>query len=491
VGSVPAVRILGRYALHGAIASGGMATVHFGRLLGAVGFARTVAIKRLHPHFASDPDFVSMFVDEARLASRFRSPHVVPTLDVVTTEGELFLVMEYIPGESLARLMRLASESRERVPVAVAAGVMAGVLRGLDAAHEARSERGEPLGIVHRDVSPQNVIVGSDGLARVLDFGVAKASGRLQTTRDGQIKGKLGYMGPEQLRADTVTRATDVYAASVVLWELLAGERLFKADNEAAVVTRILQGVVVPPSRASSERLPARDPETQRLLEEGLDPIVMRGLDRDPTRRFQTTREMATALEQHVAPAGAAQIGEWVERLAGPALSERAAQMAAIERGDAGEAPAPNATAAMAATQPTQASSISVATPAARELGPLRAGRTLAVSAVLATVIIGLPVAAYLGARRSPGSGPAAAGGAPAAESSVSPAPPPPPTAGSAAPAPEVSSTSVARSSTETSGGRADAAAPSRHARTPRPSDCNPPFTWDVQGNKHYKANCL
>src|SRR5262249_30807867 len=162
-----------------------MATVHFGRLLGPVGFSRTVAIKRLHAHFAADPEFVSMFLDEARLAARIRHPNVVPTLDVVATAGELFLVMDYVPGETLSRLIAASNAQRRWIPLPIAAAMACGVLHGLHAAHEAKSERGAPLGIVHRDVSPQNLLVGTDGVPRVLDFGVAKAAGRLQTTRDG------------------------------------------------------------------------------------------------------------------------------------------------------------------------------------------------------------------------------------------------------------------------------------------------------------------
>ncbi|MCA9588320.1 MAG: serine/threonine protein kinase, partial [Myxococcales bacterium] len=248
-GSSPGeARVVGRYALYGALAAGGMATVHLGRLLGPVGFSRTVAIKRLHAQFAADPEFVSMFLDEARVAARIRHPNVVPTLDVVTTDGELFLVMEYVPGESLAKLTRAVRERGERIPLPVMSAIMVGTLLGLHAAHEATDERGEPLHIVHRDVSPQNVLVGTDGVAKILDFGVAKAAGRIQTTREGQIKGKLAYMPPEQLRGGDVTRKCDVYAAGVMLWELLTGQRLFSGDNEGAVVARVLEGRIERPS---------------------------------------------------------------------------------------------------------------------------------------------------------------------------------------------------------------------------------------------------
>src|SRR5580704_12395157 len=152
------IRAIGRYLLFGEIAAGGMATVHLGRLSGPAGFARTVAIKRLHAQYAKDPDFVSMFLDEARLAARIRHPNVVPTLDVVSTDGEIFLVMEYVQGASLSKLLRLALALGAPPDAWLVATIMSGVLHGLHAAHEAVSEQGEPLEIVHRDVSPQNIL---------------------------------------------------------------------------------------------------------------------------------------------------------------------------------------------------------------------------------------------------------------------------------------------------------------------------------------------
>src|SRR6478735_6891812 len=147
------LRVVGRYAMYGEIASGGMAAVHYGRLVGQVGFGRTVAIKRLHPQFAKDPEFVSMFLDEARLAGRIQHPNVCPTLDVVATNGELFLVMEYVQGETLARLIRASRQRNEAIPPSIVVSILAGALYGLHAAHEARDQVGEPLNIVHRDIS--------------------------------------------------------------------------------------------------------------------------------------------------------------------------------------------------------------------------------------------------------------------------------------------------------------------------------------------------
>jgi eukaryotic-like serine/threonine-protein kinase len=332
------MRVVGRYALYAEIAAGGMATVHFGRLLGPVGFSRTVAIKRLHPQFAKDPEFVSMFLDEARLAARIRHPNVVPTLDVVATSGELFLVMDYVQGESLSRLLRAMRDQSTRIPPRIVSTIMSGALHGLHAAHEARDERGEPLGIVHRDISPQNVLVGTDGVARVLDFGVAKAAGRIQTTREGQLKGKLSYMAPEQLNG-LVTRKTDIYAAAIVLWEALTSLRLFAGDNEAVILGKVLAGEVEPPSKYMADSSGTFDPlktgENEGPLSprrlELLDGVVLRGLERDPAKRYDTAREMAIALERALGMATPSDVGEWVEATAREVLHRRAEKMAEIE----------------------------------------------------------------------------------------------------------------------------------------------------------------
>ena len=326
-GSAPIV--VGRYELHAVIASGGMATVHFGRLNGPGGFARTVAVKRLHQHFAKQAEFVSMFVDEARLASKIRHPNVVPILDVVAEQDELFLVMEYVQGETLARLLSAMRAKNTRPPPRVVSAVMSGVLHGLHAAHEARHPVRGPLGIVHRDVSPQNVIVGVDGTARLLDFGVAKAVHRLQITREGQLKGKVPYMSPEQISGGEVTRLTDVFAASVVLWESLTARRLFAADRETQVIAKILKAPVDPPSKHLANLLTTIDSATYRSLQE-LDAVVLRGLERDPTQRWQTAREMALALEAAVTPAAPSEVGEWVENNAKGALDERSYQLAQL-----------------------------------------------------------------------------------------------------------------------------------------------------------------
>lgn len=315
------VRLVGRYALLGKLASGGMATVHVGRLLGSVGFTRMVAVKRLHPEYARDPEFVSMFLDEARLAAQISHPNVVSTLDVVATGGELYLVMEYIHGQSLSWLIKNAARTGQPIPPRIVAAIVSGCLQGLHAAHEARNERGAPLNIVHRDVSPQNVMLGADGLARVLDFGVAKAVGRSQNTREGTVKGKLAYMPPEQLQTDFITRQADIYSTSVVLWEALTLTRLFKGETEGATLAKILAGTVPRPSEAADWVPPE------------FDAVVMKGLERDAEMRYATAREMASALERCGNTASTAEVADWLEHVAKGDLDDRAARITAIEMG--------------------------------------------------------------------------------------------------------------------------------------------------------------
>ena len=313
-------RTIGRYAIYGEIAAGGMATVHLGRLAGAVGFSRPVAIKCLHPQFAKNPEFRAMFIDEARLVSRIRHQNVVPTLDIVASEDELFMVMEYVQGESLWRLMKAAHDRRVWVPPPIAITIVSHVLHGLHAAHEARSEAGKPLAIVHRDVSPQNVLVGTDGAARVLDFGVAHAALHTEVTTGEKVKGKISYMAPEQLAGAGVTRQADVYAAAVILWELLAGRRLFYRSNpHALLVDKLFRTHVPAPSRINDH------------VPKAVDAIVLRGLARDPDDRYATAREMAIALEGCGKLATLSEVGEWVERMAHDSLDRRARAIADCE----------------------------------------------------------------------------------------------------------------------------------------------------------------
>ncbi len=314
----PASRLIGRYAISRQIAAGGMATVHLGRLLGHAGFGLTVAIKRLHPHLANQREFVNAFLDEARMAARIQHPNVVATLDVIADDDGVMLVMEYVAGDVLSRILARAAKANLRIPAPIVSGIVVGMLHGLHAAHEARSESGAPLELVHRDVSPQNILVGADGVARVLDFGIAKAKNRLETTRDGTIKGKAAYMAPEQLSGLPVDRRTDVFASGIVLWEALAAARLFTGADHAAILTKILH--------AEIPRLP-RDVATP-----GLDAILARALARNPAERFATALELATAVEHEIPPATPRVIAEWLADEAAESLGERRQAVSELER---------------------------------------------------------------------------------------------------------------------------------------------------------------
>jgi len=296
-----------------------MASVHYGRLVGTSGFTKTVAIKRLHRGLAQQAGFRKMILEEGRLAARIRHPNVVPPLDVLAEGGELLLVMEYVHGESLSRLLRAAWAESERVPLPVGAAILSNVLHGLHAAHEAKDESGRPLDIVHRDISPQNIIVGVDGIARVIDFGIAKAVTSEELTTTGTIKGKVPYLAPEQLEGEPATKRTDVYAAGVVFWEVLAGRRLFSGEDDGEVLRKIMSMEVPPPSLHNP------------LVAGTVDDVVLRAIARDPRSRFASAREMALALEEAVHLATATVVGAWTERLAAKTLAERAERIREVE----------------------------------------------------------------------------------------------------------------------------------------------------------------
>ncbi len=498
-----APRVLGRYVLHDEIAAGGMASVHLGRLRGSVGFSRTVAIKRLHPQFAKDPEFVAMFLDEARIAARIRHPNVVPTLDVVDADGELFLVMDYVEGESLARLVRACQRGGAPPPVRLVSAIVIGTLHGLHAAHEAKGELGEALGIVHRDVSPQNVLVGLDGVARVLDFGVAKALGRSQVTREGQLKGKLPYMAPEQIRrGGSVSRRTDVYAAAVVLWEALTARRLFQGDDEAQILAAVLDGHVDPPSHFT----PGISPQ--------LDALVLRGLAADPMQRFESAREMASALERIVPPATGAEVSSWVERLAGEALAKRSARVAAIEAGVSStsadvvqpeEEATLDATTRLAAVA-SQASTVSLATPTGPTSPTVTTGTRRARLAIMAALALFVSVAAVVGigrfTRESPDipdrstSMPKDSAATPTA-STVSTTIDTIPTTTATTATEIVTTASVLSPAKSATPSASLAPHPTSTLKKPLPpapppaaGACNPPFYYD-QGIKKFKTECL
>ena len=324
-------RRLGRYQVLAQLAAGGMAGVYVARALAMAGFERLVAVKVLHPHLAHEEEFISMFLDEARLAARIHHPNVVATLDISDTEGDgFFLVMEYIEGHHLGALLQQAAKDGLRVPPPIVVRVVLDALAGLAAAHDLVDENGTPLHLVHRDISPHNIMVGTDGIARLTDFGVAKAEVRLTSTRDGQFKGKLAYMAPEHASTGATDQRSDLFAMGIILWEGLTGRRLFRADTNAQTLNKILVEPIPPPSEARPELAP-------------FDALCARALERDPALRFQTADEFAAALEAVVDETGgvssARQVGEVVRRLAADKLAREKARVQEAARGlSSGEA---------------------------------------------------------------------------------------------------------------------------------------------------------
>ena len=243
---------LGRYETLRQIASGGMASVHLARVVGEGGFERLVAIKLMHAHLMEDPEFVSMFLDEGRLAASIRHPNVVATLDIDRARAGLFLVMEYVDGPSLYTLINLQTKRNEPMPLPIVLRIFLDCLAGLHAAHELVGPQGRPLKLVHRDISPSNVLIGRDGLARITDFGVALAEARLSVTRGGELKGKVPYLAPEQLQGAAIDRRCDIWSAGCVLWEMLTLRRLFCADDQGTLIGVVLAGPRETPTEVSS-----------------------------------------------------------------------------------------------------------------------------------------------------------------------------------------------------------------------------------------------
>ena len=322
---------VGRYILHRQIARGGMATIHIARLMGDEGFSRIVAAKRLHPEFAEDSEFVAMFLDEARIASKVHHRNVVPVLDVVTTQDEVLLVQEFVHGAPLHWLLNKTRQMKERVPVDIAVAIATQVLAGLHAAHELVDEMGTKLDVVHRDVSPQNVMIANDGTARLLDFGVAKASMAAHTTREGTYKGKLAYSAPEQLRGHA-TKQSDLYALAVVLWELIVGHRMHGSQSETALVATIMTGQLptIAETLAPEREWQAIGDDTWSQIE-AVDAVVRKGLAVDTSQRWTTAVEFEEALVRAVSPAAPSAVAAWVKRVGQEYLEKHDRMIAAEE----------------------------------------------------------------------------------------------------------------------------------------------------------------
>jgi serine/threonine-protein kinase len=274
----------GRYTLIRKIAAGGMGQVLLAKK-GAEGFEKLVVIKRILPHLVEDEEFFSMFIDEAKITMRLDHPNIARINEFGSENGIHFIEMEYVAGEDLRRVVRRAGAANIEVPLGVTLRIFADAAAGLDFAHKARDAKGQPLGLVHRDVSPQNVLLGFDGSVKLIDFGVAKATGRLQQTGTGILKGKFPYMSPEQASGLELDPRSDIFALGVVLWETLTGRRLFKGDNDM-MTQRMVKDCQVP---APSALVPGLSAE--------LDGVVLKALAKEPGDRYADAGEFRSALE--------------------------------------------------------------------------------------------------------------------------------------------------------------------------------------------------
>ena len=493
-----------RYELLGELASGGMATVYLARLRRPMGFSRLVAIKCMHPQFAKDPSFVSMFLDEARLTARLRHPNIVPTLDIVAEDGHLLLVMEYIEGIALSTLLRTASRTGIRVPTPIACAILHDVLLGLHEAHQAKDDEGAPLAIVHRDVSPQNVIVGVDGLSRVLDFGVAKARQNTHHSNDNEIKGKIPYMPPEQLFGEKIDHRVDVYAAGVSLWEALVCQRLFDGPSETALVKKISEEPIALPSSRAADLPPE------------LDAIAMRALARDPAARYQSCLEMAEAIAAVVKLPTRTEISAWVKQHVVPReipsgttlpveREDPATTILAILERASKLSPSASRPAAVAttATPLEEASASRLAFSGTTPPSGTRTTRFAVGLAAIAFAVAGIAVARVAKSEAAMARGGAVATSAP----TTAPPPSAPPAAPAAAPRPEATVAEAAPAAVpaavpaephtmprvvraQISGPKSSSSPPPAVADA-RTKDCAIPFTIDEFGHRHYKVECV
>ncbi|MEM6996081.1 MAG: protein kinase [Myxococcota bacterium] len=303
----PGARV-GRYHLLRRLAIGGMAELQLACAEGLAGFQKVVVLKHVLPHLAADPDFVELFLNEARLAATLTHPNIVQVSDIGEADGDYFYVMEYVHGRNARELLREAGR-RGSMPLDVALTIGIGAAAALSHAHEARDLAGEPLGLVHRDLSPANLLVSYDGAVKLTDFGIAKAAARSTETIGGAVKGKIGYMSPEQCRGETVDQRSDIFALGVVLCELTTCERLFFADNDFAILNKVISGSFERPS----ERVAGYPPELER--------IVLKALAGDRDERYATAdalrQDLETFAHERRLRTSAATIADWMRETFG------------------------------------------------------------------------------------------------------------------------------------------------------------------------------
>lgn len=273
-----------RYRVLERLAAGGMAEVYLAESAGIEGFKKRVAIKRVLPHLSEKKRFIAMFLDEARLSANLTHSNVAQVFDIGVGESSYFIVMEYVDGSDLKAIIEYLRKTKRTLPVEVAVYIGEKICEGLAYAHEARGGDGQPLRVVHRDVSPANVLVTKWGEVKIVDFGLAKATSQLEKSEPGIVKGKFGYLSPEATRAEEVDARTDIFAVGIILWEMLAGRRLFLGESDYQTIKHV-QDALVPPLGPLNKDVP---PE--------LEKIISRALARDADKRYQTARELGRAL---------------------------------------------------------------------------------------------------------------------------------------------------------------------------------------------------
>jgi serine/threonine protein kinase len=305
------------------IAKGGMAEVYRARTVGAQGFAKDVCVKKILPHLTADPQFVSMFVNEAKLAATLSSANIVQVHDLcVSGDREYFIVMEYVNGRDASDIIRAAQLAGREVPPPLATYVVREMLKGLYYAHTKTDSDGAPLNVIHRDVSPQNVLVAFSGEVKLTDFGIAKASSIMNKTAVGILKGKYGYMSPEQARGEPLDARSDLFCAGIVLYELLVGERCFAGASDYSTLNLMREAQVTPPSKINKNLAPE------------LEAIVLRALAKDPAKRYRDALEFEAALAQHArrsgTEAGAVDVTRFMRALFKPGADARPSQSTGV-----------------------------------------------------------------------------------------------------------------------------------------------------------------
>jgi len=322
---------VGRYTLLAKLAIGGMAEIWLARQTGLKGFEKVVVIKKISDSFTHEPEFVEMFLDEARIAAQLHHPNIVQLYDLGEQAGAYYIAMEYLPGEHLAAVARAGSRAKRPLPFTFAVRLIASAADGLGYAHTRTGLDGKPLNIVHRDVSPQNLIVTYDGALKLVDFGIAKAANRSSNTSTGRFKGKAAYMSPEQARGDALDARSDVFSLGIVLFEAVTYGRLFQFDDPLAAFSVITGDKPFPKARERNPAVPAP-----------LESLISKALERNPDDRFQSAKEFQSALEEWLRGrddgASTAEIAAYMQSLFEERIRLRDRVLEAASVGDTGRA---------------------------------------------------------------------------------------------------------------------------------------------------------